>query len=91
LANHKSAIKRMLQGEKRHARNRHVKSTIKTHIKKYLKTVEEKNNDAALESLKSAESYIRKAAAKGVIHKRNASRKISRLTRKYNALSSSSS
>jgi small subunit ribosomal protein S20 len=89
LANHQSAIKRMLQSEKRRAKNRHVKSTIKTYVKRYLKSVEEKNPDAAKENLKLAEGYIKRAASKGVIHKRNASRKISRLTRKYNALSAS--
>ncbi len=79
----------MLQGEKRKARNRHVKTSIKTFIRKFLTTVEEKNSDAAKENLRLASSYISKAASKGVIHKRNASRKISRLTRKYNALSAS--
>ena len=89
MANHQSAVKRMLQGEKRRVRNKHVKSTIKTYVKKYLNSVEEKNSDAAKENLRLAESYIKKAAGKGVIHKRNASRKISRLTRKYNVLSAS--
>ena len=89
MANHRSAIKRMIQSEKRRARNRHVKSTVKTTIKSYLKTVEEKNPELAKESLKHTITTINKAASKGVIHKRNASRKVSRLTRKYNALSAS--
>jgi small subunit ribosomal protein S20 len=79
----------MIQGEKRRVRNRHVKSTVKTTIKSYLKTVEEKNPELAKESLQHTITTINKAASKGVIHKRNASRKISRLTRKYNALSAS--
>jgi small subunit ribosomal protein S20 len=89
LANHRSAIKRMIQGEKRRVRNRHVKSTVKTHIKSYLKTLEENNPETVKETLKRTIITINKAASKGVIHKRNASRKISRLTRKYNALSAS--
>jgi small subunit ribosomal protein S20 len=89
LANHRSAIKRMIQGEKRRVRNRHVKSTVKTQIKSYLKTVDAKNPETAKETLQLTISTINKAASKGVIHKRNASRKISRLTRKYNALSAS--
>jgi small subunit ribosomal protein S20 len=79
----------MIQGEKRRVRNRHVKSTVKTTIKSYLKTVEEKNPELAKASLTHTITTINKAASKGVIHKRNASRKISRLTRKYNALSAS--
>jgi len=89
LANHRSALKRMVQSEKRRARNRHVKSTVKTTIKSYLKTIEEKNPETAKETLQHTIRTINKAASKGVIHKRNASRKISRLTRKYNALSAS--
>ena len=89
MANHRSAIKRMIQSERRRARNRHVKSTVKTHIKGYLKTIEGKNPETAQETLRHTISTINKAASKGVIHKRNASRKISRLTRKYNALSAS--
>lgn len=89
MANHRSALKRILQSEKRRVRNRHVKSTVKTHIKNYLKTVAEKTPETAKETLKLTITTINKAASKGVIHKRNASRKISRLTRKYNALSAS--
>lgn len=89
MANHRSAIKRMVQSEKRRVRNRHVKSTVKTTIKSYLKTIEDKSSDLAKETLQKTVRVINKAASKGVIHKRNASRKISRLTRKYNALSAS--
>ena len=89
MANHRSAVKRMIQSEKRRARNRHIKSTVKTHIKNYLKTIEGKNPETAQETLRETVSTINKAASKGAIHKRNASRKISRLTRKYNALSAS--
>jgi small subunit ribosomal protein S20 len=79
----------MIQSEKRRARNRHVKSTVKTTIKSYLKTIGEKNPETSKDTLIKTISTINKAASKGVIHKRNASRKISRLTRKYNALSAS--
>ena len=89
MANHRSAIKRMIQSEKRRAKNRRVKSSVKTQVKSYLKTLEEKNPDTAREILQQTISTIDKAASKGIIHKRNASRKISRLTRKYNALSAS--
>lgn len=76
----------MRQSEKRRIRNRHVKSTMKGYIKKFLKSIEEKNVDAAKENLNTAIVSIDRAASKGVIHKSNASRKISRLQRKFNTI-----
>jgi len=90
LANHKSALKRMRQNEHRRMRNRHVKSTMKSHIKSFLESIESGDSNTAKDLLQSTISYIDKAATKGVIHKKNASRKISRLTRKYNALTAGS-
>ena len=90
MANHKSALKRMRQNEHRRLRNRHVKSTMKSHIKSFLESVESGDNNTAKERLKDTICYIDKAATKGVIHKKNASRKISRLTRKFNALTAGS-
>lgn len=77
----------MRQSEKRRTRNRHVKSTMKGYIKKFLKSIDEKNVDAAKDNLHTAIVSIDRAASKGVIHKNNASRKISRLQRKFNDLS----
>ena len=90
MANHKSALKRMRQNERRRLRNRHVKSTMNTYIKSFLESIESGDGNTAKERLKDTISYIDKAATKGVIHKKNASRKISRLTRKYNALTAGS-
>ena len=89
MATHKSAIKRMRQNKTRMLRNRHVKSTMKTHIKDFLLSLDQKNCDDSNAKLKEAIKHIDKAASKGVIHKRNASRKISRLTRKLNSLEAS--
>jgi small subunit ribosomal protein S20 len=75
----------MRQTEQRTQQNKHIKSTMKTHIKNYLKSLEEKDLENAHTQLRETVSFISKAASKGVIHKRNASRKISRLTRKYNS------
>ncbi|MCX7982504.1 MAG: 30S ribosomal protein S20 [Syntrophales bacterium] len=86
MAHSKSAIKRARQSEKRRLRNRIVKTTLKTAIKKVLSHLEEKNSEEAKAALQVAISKISKAAAKGVIHKRNAARKISRLTKKVNTL-----
>ena len=89
MATHKSAMKRMRQNKKRMIRNRHIKSTMKTHIKDFLLSLEKKDADNSKNKLKEAIRHIDKAASKGAIHKRNASRKISRLTKKLNSLEAS--
>lgn len=85
MIRHKSAEKRARQEKKRRARNISIKSAAKTSVKTVLQSVDEKSENAA-EVLKSAASTLKKAAAKGVIHKNTASRKISRLTKKVNSL-----
>lgn len=87
MANHKSAIKRNRQNEKRSARNRGLRTQVKSHIKNVLTAVEEKNVEAAQKSLKEATTVIAKVANKGVLHSRAASRKISGLAKKVNQLS----
>lgn len=72
----------MRQDEKRRARNRAVKSQVKTAIKKVLQAV---GKEEAPELLRQAESVIDRAAKKGVIHWRAAARKKSRLARKVRA------
>jgi len=63
-----------------------VRSAVKTHAKKVLVAVEEKNHAAASGALKDAVPAMQRAASKKVLHKKAASRKISRLARKVNAL-----
>jgi small subunit ribosomal protein S20 len=87
LANHKSAIKRARQNEKRRMRNKSSKTRIKNIVKRVRQTVGEKSNEAALTELNIAKSIIDNAAKKGVIHKKTASRKISRLSRLVNTIS----
>ncbi len=87
MANHKSAIKRAKQSDRRRLRNASIRASVKTEIKSILKTIEKKEGDNAKTALAAVVPKISKAAAKGVFHKKNASRKISRLTRKVNALS----
>jgi len=84
LKKNKSAIKRAKQAEKRRLRNSHIKSTMKTYIKKALNAIENKEIENIDANLRAAISYINKTASKGVIHKNTASRKISRLTKKAN-------
>jgi len=86
LKKNKSAIKKARQSEERRLKNAHVKSTMKTQIKKVLAALEGKHTEHIETYFKGAVSYINKASSKGVIHKRNAARKVSRLAKKVNAL-----
>ena len=87
MANHKSAIKRAGQNEIRRMRNKSVKTRIKNSVKNVRLAVSEKSSEASLKRLDDAKSIIDKAAKKGVIHTKTASRKISRLTKLVNAIS----
>ncbi len=87
MANHKSAIKRNRQNHKRNARNTSYRTQVKSHTKKVLSALAEKNVEAAQQSLREAETVITKVASKGVLHPRAASRKISGLARKVHQLS----
>ncbi|MEW6003419.1 MAG: 30S ribosomal protein S20 [Nitrospirota bacterium] len=82
-----SALKRVRQAAKRNIRNKSVRSAIKTIVKKVESAVASGNKEEAERALIEAVKTLNKAASKGVIHKNTASRKISRLTRKVNALS----
>ncbi len=87
MAHHKSALKRIKQNEKRNERNRHVRSTLRTFIKRVREAVAAKDATLARESLVAAIPYIDAAASKGVIHRSNASRNVSRLNKLVNTLS----
>ena len=86
MANHKSALKRARQSEERRLRNRSRKTRMKNVLKAVEEAVAQKSPEAAATALKAAVSILDKAAGKGLIHKNKASRKISRLTRRVNAL-----
>ncbi|MDO3380039.1 30S ribosomal protein S20 [Geoalkalibacter halelectricus] len=86
MANHKSAIKRNKQNEKRAARNRHIRSTMRTLVKQVREAVASGDAGAAQAALQRAVPYIDKSAGKGIIHKATASRKIARLTKLVNAV-----
>jgi small subunit ribosomal protein S20 len=81
-----SAMKRARQAVKRSLRNRSVLSSIKTVLKKVDEAVSSGNKEVAGKALLHAVKSLNKAASKGVIHKNTASRNISRLTKKVNAL-----
>ena len=90
MAIHLSAIKRAKQNEKRRLRNLHIKTTMKSSIKKVRETIESKDVEGAQKALLKAIPLIQKAQSKGVYHKNTAARKISRLTLKFNALKTQS-
>ncbi|HUV77729.1 MAG: 30S ribosomal protein S20 [Desulfobacteraceae bacterium] len=87
MANHKSALKRARQNEERRIRNKSTKTRIKNIVKDVRLAVGEKSKESALTKLDTAKSIIDNAAKKGVIHKKSASRKISRLSKIVNAVS----
>jgi small subunit ribosomal protein S20 len=82
LKKNKSAIKKATQAEGKRVRNAHVKSTMKTQIKKAITAIEASDKDNTGGLLKNAIASINKAASKNVIHKNNAARKVSRLSKK---------
>ncbi|MBW2452520.1 MAG: 30S ribosomal protein S20 [Deltaproteobacteria bacterium] len=84
MANHKSAEKRQRQNKIRNARNTHIRSTMRTYVKKVRMAAAEGDAETAKTMLDKAVPFIDKAATKGVIHKATASRKISRLTKLVN-------
>lgn len=84
MANHKSAKKRAKQSQVRRMRNRSVKTTLKN-LEKKVRTAKEAGGENIEELMKTTQSALHKAAKKGVIHKKTASRKISRLFKLVNA------
>jgi small subunit ribosomal protein S20 len=86
LANIKSAKKRILVNRTKAERNKAIKSGVKTAIKKVEAAVAANDKAAASAALLNAISVINKAAGKGIYHKNNAARKVSRLTKLVNKL-----
>lgn len=86
MANIKSAKKRIEVIDKKTLRNKMIKSKVKTVIKKVEAAIAAGDKEAAQTNLLVAISEINKAASKGVYHKNNASRKVSRLTAAVNKM-----
>lgn len=85
MANIKSAKKRIRVIDKKTARNRRVKDHVKTALKDFDAALESADFDAASEKLRVAEKKLMQAAAKGTLNKKAASRKVSRLAKRFNA------
>ncbi|MCH5269463.1 MAG: 30S ribosomal protein S20 [Lachnospiraceae bacterium] len=86
MANIKSAKKRILVAQTKADRNKSIKSGVKTAIKKVHVAIESGDKAAASAALLAATSEIDTAASKGVYHKNNASRKVSRLAAAVNKM-----
>jgi small subunit ribosomal protein S20 len=80
VATHASAKKRIRQTERRTARNRHVRSTVRNVIRRARQALSAGDAGAAQTAVREAESAIRKAVSKGVFHAKTGSRYVSRLT-----------
>ena len=86
MANHKSAEKRNRQSQVRRIRNRANRTRMRNAIKAVDAAIDTGSQEDAQVALKTALPVIAKTASKGTIHKKNASRKISRLTKRVNKM-----
>jgi small subunit ribosomal protein S20 len=86
MANHPSAIKRNRQTQKRTKRNQGIRSNVRSIVKKARIALESGDKAAAESAVKAAGRTLSKAASKGVLHRKNASRRLARLARQASAL-----
>lgn len=82
VANIKSQIKRNKQNQKRHERNKAVKTSLKTAVRKFREAAEAGDKDTAVELGRAANRQLDKAASKGVIHKNQAANRKSAISKK---------
>ncbi len=86
MANIKSQIKRIGTNEKARLRNKSVKSSLKTSVRRFRAAADAGDKDQALVLLRDASKALDKAASKGVIHPNQAANKKSALAQRVNAL-----
>lgn len=86
MANHKSALKRDRQSKVRRLRNRVNKTKMKSSVEQLEAAVEAGSEEQAVKALQNATAVIQKTASKGTIHRKTASRKISRLAKSVNRI-----
>jgi small subunit ribosomal protein S20 len=91
VANIKSQIKRIKTNEKARLRNKSVKSSLKTAIRKYREAADAGNAAAATTLMRDASKMLDKAASKGVIHANQAANRKSAMAKRVAQLSSTSS
>lgn len=85
MANHKSALKRARQSETRRLRNRINKTKVKNAVKSARAAVSD-SPEVAADALKAAMSALGRAVSKGTLHRRNAARRIARLSKQMSAV-----
>jgi len=88
MPNHKSAKARVIRNAKENMQNKVYKSTYKNLVKKIISAVDEGEKDVAVKLLPTALSAIDKTAKIGAMHKNQAARRKSRLTKKVNSITS---
>ncbi|WP_169944227.1 30S ribosomal protein S20 [Microbispora sp. H11081] len=86
MANIKSQIKRNRQNEKHRLRNKAVKSSLKTAVRKFREAADQGNVDDALVALQAASRQLDKAVSKGVIHKNQAANRKSAIAKRAASL-----
>ncbi|MEJ7774587.1 MAG: 30S ribosomal protein S20 [Nocardioidaceae bacterium] len=86
MANIKSQIKRIKQNDKRHERNKAVKTGLKTAVRKFREAAEAGDKDAATTLSRDASRKLDKAVSKGVIHKNQAANRKSAMAKKAASL-----
>ena len=84
MANHKSALKRIRQNEKRRVQHRIQRGNLRASVKAVRTAMADGNLEEAEVLLRTAIALIGSSSSKGVLHRNTASRRISRLTRAYN-------
>jgi small subunit ribosomal protein S20 len=86
MANIKSQLKRIKTNEKARLRNKSVKSSVKTAIRKFREAAETGDKEKALPLFRDASKKLDKAASKGVIHPNQAANKKSAMAKRANSL-----
>lgn len=87
MPNHKSAIKRVRQNERRNLRNSAARSTARTAVKRVRAAVEKGDKETAAKAFKAAVKVLDSSSSKGLYHKNNVARRVSRLARLVNGMS----
>ncbi|TVQ82175.1 MAG: 30S ribosomal protein S20 [Micavibrio sp.] len=88
MANHKSAKKRIRRNERRRVINKSRISRIRTFVRKVEEAIEAGDKKAADAAFVKAQPEIHRGVSKGILHKKSASRRLSRLSRRIKVLAS---
>ena len=86
MANIKSQLKRIKTNEKARLRNKSVKSSLKTAVRRFREAADAGERDRAVEAMQQASQQLDKAASKGVIHANQAANKKSAMAQRANSL-----